>query len=121
MKQFRSISRIMVLAGLLAASGLSAQSKDVTVKGEVLDQHCYMIHHGTGPDHAACSNACMNRNVSIGFLADSGQFYLLLGETLVSVKDQVAGMAGKPAIVTGVIAERDGIKAIQMKKIELSK
>lgn len=68
----------LVLAGLLAAAGLSAQS-------------------------------------------DSGQFYLLLGETLVSVKDQVAGMAGKPAIVTGVIAERDGIKAIQMKKIELSK
>ena len=33
--------------------------------------------------------------------------------------DQVAGMAGKHATVTGIITERGGVKAFQMKKIEV--
>jgi len=120
MTRLGSVSVVAVLVVLLTVA-LAGQSKDVTIKGEVLDQHCFMIHHGKGPDHAACSNACMSRNISIGFLAESGQFYLLLGDQMLTVKDQVAGMAGKPATVTGAIVERDGFKAIQMKKIELGK
>jgi hypothetical protein len=57
---------------------------------------------------------------ALGFYSvDDGQFYLLLGEKMVSVKDQVAGMAGKHATVTGIITERGGVKAFQMKKIEV--
>ena len=107
------------LIALFFAATLIGQGKEVTLKGEVLDQHCYIINHGRGLDHAGCSNACISRNVSVGFLADNGQFYLLLSDKMFSVKDQVAGMAGKHATVTGVITERGGVKAFQMKKIEV--
>jgi len=107
------------LIALFFAATLIGQGREVTLKGEVLDQHCFIINHGHGLDHAGCSNACISRNVSVGFLADDGQFYLLLGETMFSVKDQVAGMAGKHATVTGIITERGDVKAFQMKKIEV--
>jgi hypothetical protein len=97
-----------------------AGAAEVTVRGEVLDQHCFIIQHGSGPDHAGCSNACISRNVSIGFLAEDGQFYLLLGESLVSVKDKVEGMAGKKAVLKGFPETRGGLKAIRLKSIEIS-
>jgi hypothetical protein len=48
-----------------------------------------------------------------------GEFYALLGETLNSVKDKVANMAGKPAILKGYPETRGGLKAIRMTSIEL--
>lgn len=104
----------------LAFAVQAGSPQEVTMRGEVLDQHCYIINHGTGPNHADCSNACINRNVSIGFLADDGQFYLLFGETLASVKEKVAGMAGKKAVLKGFLESRDGLKAVRMKSIELA-
>jgi len=109
----------LLLSLLLAFTGQDAKAKEITVRGEVLDQHCFVIHHGSGPDHAGCSNACISRNVSVGFLAENGEFYALLGETLNSVKDKVAGMAGKPAILKGYPETRGGLKAIRMTSIEL--
>ncbi len=94
------------------------QGKEVTLEGEVLDQHCYMIGHGTGLDHAGCSNACLSRNVPAGFLAKDGEFYILLSERMVSVNEQVAGWAGKPARLTGTLVDRNGVQAIHLKSLE---
>jgi hypothetical protein len=109
----------LILTILLAFGGQTDKPKELTIKGEVLDQHCFMIHHGSGPDHAGCSNACISRNVSIGFLAGDGEFYLLLGETLNTVKDKVDKMAGKPAVLKGYLETRGGLKAIRMTSIEV--
>ena len=95
-----------------------AQGREVTLEGEVLDQHCYLVEHGTGPEHAGCSNACLSRNVPAGFLAKDGEFYILLSERMVSVNEQVAGWAGKPARLTGILVERNGVQAIHLKNLE---
>lgn len=116
----RSVTTIAALLAITSFGG--AQTKDtreVTLRGEVLDQHCYVIQHGHGPDHGGCSNGCISRNVSIGFLAEDGQYYLLLGETLVSVKEKVQGMAGKKAVLSGYLETRDALKAVRMKSITL--
>ncbi len=110
----------LLLTVLLGFAGQDANKKEVTLRGEVLDQHCFMIHHGSGPDHAGCSNACISRNVSIGFLAGDGEFYVLLGETLNSVKEKVNQMAGKPAVLKGFLETRGGLKANRMTSIEVS-
>ena len=95
-----------------------AQGREVTLEGEVLDQHCYLVEHGTGPEHAGCSNACLSRNVPAGFLAKDGEFYILLSERMVSVNEQVAGWAGKSARLTGTLVERNGVQAIHLESLE---
>jgi hypothetical protein len=114
------------LAGLLAALALSgwaqsggeAKAPSVTLRGEVVDLHCYITRGAKGPDHTGCGNACLSRGVSAGFLAEDGVLYVLLSEKPFSAKDAVAGLVGAPATAKGQIVERGGVKALQLASIE---
>ena len=91
--------------------------------GEVVDLHCYLTRHGgegRGAEHAGCANACIGRGVSAGFLATGGTLYVLFDEKMFTPKDKVAGLAGKPVKVTGVVVERDGVRGLRLLKIEES-
>ena len=112
------------LLGLLAALALASgaqtggENPPVTLRGEVVDLHCYITRGAKGPDHAACGNACVSRGVSAGFLADDGVLYVLLAEKPFTAKDGVAGLVGSPASARGRVVERGGVKALQLASIE---
>ena len=89
--------------------------------GEVVDLHCYLTRHGgegRGVEHAGCANACISRGVSAGFLATGGTLYVLFDEKMVSPKEKVAGLAGKPVMATGVVVERDGVRGLSLHTLE---
>ena len=105
---------------LKAEDGGKADSKeaDVTLKGTVVDMHCYVTHGIRDAKHTACANACIARGVPAGFLAEDGTLYMLFGEKPFSVKDKVADLADVPVTLTGTPVVRGGIKGIQIKSIE---
>ncbi|MGA9772133.1 MAG: hypothetical protein WBV94_24080 [Blastocatellia bacterium] len=114
--------------GLLAISysvfGQAPAAKETTLKGEVVDMHCYVTRHGgegRGPGHAGCANACINRGVTAGFVTSDGKLYVLFDEKPFSVKEKIAGLAGQQVALTGVIVERDGVQAILFKSVEAAK
>ncbi len=109
--------RWVVLAILLALP-LLADDEPVTMTGQIVDLHCYTSRGAVGEEHAGCANACISRNVPAGFLAGDGTLYLLLEEKSVSVKDKIAGKAGKPVKVRGKVVERSGLKALQLVSVE---
>ncbi len=94
---------------------------DVTLKGTVVDMHCYVTHGIHDAKHTACANACIARGVPAGFLAEDGTLYMLFGEKPFSVKDKVADLADVPVTLTGTPVVRGGIKGIQIKSIEKQK
>ncbi len=102
---------------LLAFSGV-AEDAAVTLTGEVVDLHCYISRGNKGEEHAGCSNACISRDVPAALLADDGTLYLLVNEKPVSVKEKIAGKAGKKVTVKGKVVERSGMKALQLASIE---
>ncbi|HKP87707.1 MAG TPA: hypothetical protein VJZ26_16520 [Blastocatellia bacterium] len=107
-----------------AVLGQSPEAAEVAIKGEVVDMHCYITRHGgqgSGPQHAGCANACINRGVTPGFVASDGKLYLLFDEKPFSVKEKIAGLAGQQVTLKGVIVERDGVRAILFKSAEPSK
>lgn len=108
----------LVLLFLVAFSGVAEEAKEVTLTGEVVDMHCYTARGAKGEEHAGCSNACLSRDVPAGFLADDGTLYLLVNEKPVSVKEKVAGKAGKKLTAKGKIVERNGVKALQLVSVE---
>lgn len=116
---FGSIA-LLVLFALSASHFTAANDKAVetTLRGTVVDLHCYVSHGIRDAAHTACANSCIARGLPAGFLADDGTLYLLLGEKPVSIKDRVAGLADVPVEVRGTITVRDGIKGIQMRTIE---
>lgn len=111
--------------GFVVAAGLGASSaaQDATppvqrLTGEIVDMHCYLVRGERGPGHAGCANACLGRGVTPGFVAEDGRVYLLLAERPVSVKEAVAGLAGERVVVEGQTVERDGLRALQLKRVE---
>ncbi len=116
-----AIIALLVLAALAAGSRfLRAEetAADVTVKGVVVDLHCFVTRGAADAEHAGCANACIARGVPAGFLADDGTLYLLLAEKPISVKDQVKDLAAVPAKLTGTPVARGGVRGIRMKSIE---
>jgi hypothetical protein len=108
----------LLLAVLLLAPIAVADDKPVTLSGEVVDLHCYINRDAKGTDHAGCSNACISRDVPAALLTEDGTLYLLINEKPVSVKEKIAGMAGKKVKATGKVVERSGMKALQLATIE---
>ena len=97
---------------------LAADTEPVTLTGEIVDLHCYTSRGAKGEEHAGCSNACISRDVPAGFLADDGTLYLLVNEKANSVKEKIAGKAGKKVTAKGKVVERSGMKALQLDTVE---
>lgn len=113
---------VVLTAVILLAVAASAENESVSMTGEIVDLHCYT---GTGPhsgahgaEHAGCANACLNRDVPAGFLADDGTLYLVVNEKMNSVKEKIAGKAGQKVTVTGKVVERSGMKVLQLVTVE---
>jgi hypothetical protein len=94
-------------------------NKEVSLVGEVLDLYCYMKHpaRGQGLEHAKCAKTCIRKGLPIGFLVD-GEVYLIIGKEHESAKDLVVDFAGTQSRLTGTLIEHDGVKAIEVAKIE---
>jgi hypothetical protein len=104
----------MILALLIL--GADGDQQEVTLKGEIVDMHCYLSRHGEGRGvaHAGCANSCISRGVTPGFISEEGKLYVLLNEKMIPVKDKIAGLAGQTVSLTGLIIERDGVRAINL-------
>jgi hypothetical protein len=112
------VSALVVGSRFLGAEEKTSAATPVTLHGTVVDMHCYVTHGIRDPKHTACSNACIARGVPAGFLTDDGKLYVLFDEKPFSVKDKVAGLADVPAVLTGTLVERSGIRGVQIKSIE---
>ena len=121
------MTRVVHIAALAIFLGFSASAfgqdgdakKPITLKGEIVDMHCFVTRGERGPDHAGCANACISRDVPAGFVTEDGTLYVLLNERPVSVKDKVAGLAGKTVTVTGFPVERNGVKGLQLQSVKV--
>jgi Heavy metal binding domain len=91
-------------------------TKPVTLTGEVIDLTCFMQHPASavGIDHAKCAKTCINKGLPVGFLADDGTVFLLIGTGHDSIASRVADMTGKKQTIIGTVVDRNGMKAIQL-------
>ena len=112
------VAAALILAGRTLHAGEAGRAAPVTLKGTVVDMHCYVTHGIHDAKHTACSNACIARGVPAGLLAEDGTLYVLFEEKPFSVRDRVAGLADVPVIVTGTPVTRSGVKGIQIAAIE---
>ena len=119
MRRVLHIAALVIILGSSAVFGQEGDArKSVTLKGEIVDMHCFVSRGERGPDHAGCANACISRDVPAGFVTEDGTLYVLLNEKPVSVKDKIAGLAGKTVTVTGFPVERNGVKGLQLVSVK---
>lgn len=98
--------------------GHKAKGEEVTLTGEIVDLHCFLLHPetGKGSEHAKCAKTCMNKGLPIGLFAE-GRVYLLLSKGHDSVKGLAAEHAGHQVSVKGVRFQRHGMWALQAESV----
>lgn len=120
--QFPKIFSTVLVAGLTVFS-LSAfgqnKSKNMTVKGEVLDMACYMAKGAHGPGHAQCAKMCLSQGAPAGLLTASGKVYLLVGDHGNATPYKNARKDGaKQVTVTGKYQNRNGVQALVVEDVK---
>jgi heavy metal-binding protein len=116
---------VILAMSLLFVSGVTAfaqhthshgksGAKPVTLTGEIIDLTCFMQHpdNAVGMDHAKCAKACINKGLPVGFRAEDGTVFLLIGTDHEPIAEMVVAVAGKKSTITGTIIDHDGVKAI---------
>src|SRR6516165_9958150 len=100
---FACTTLLVIAAFTMGSRCVSGEEKvaDVSLRGTVVDMHCYVTHGVHDANHTACANACIARGVPAGFLSEDGTLYVLFGEKPFSVKDQVKDLADVPVVLTG--------------------
>lgn len=103
-----SIALVLTVSAVTVADGDQGQWT-----GEVMDVACYVGSGAKGSDHAGCAKSCVKNGQPMGLLTDDGTLVLLAadhkdGAPYEALKDLAGGMAE----VTGVLAEKDGMKVV---------
>jgi hypothetical protein len=96
-----------------------AQKENTTVTGELLDMDCYMASGAHGDGHKSCADMCIKGGGPMGVLTGDGKVYLLLADdSKKDAYDETKKHAGEQVTVTGVLAEKDGIKGLVVNDVK---
>ena len=103
-----------------------ADARPITVTGEVVDYSCYLQLAKTGEKHMECGRKCLLAGQPGGLLDSAGNLYLIMAEEhhprrdgKVSLKEFLASQIGKPVTASGMLSERNGVKAIFVSAMNL--
>ena len=100
-------------------STMAAGAKTGSWTGEIIDAGCYLAHGASGSKHAECALKCASNGAPMMLLTKDGKVMLLSpNHDNPDPYNQLKGMAGSNAKVTGTMAERSGVKGIDVTGVE---
>jgi hypothetical protein len=115
---FVTILGLVIAAGAFAGdskSGHTTSAKSASWTGEIVDAGCYISKGAMGAKHAECALKCASEGMPLMLLGKDGKAILLTpNHNNPDAYEQVKKMAGSMATVTGTMAERGGVKGIDV-------
>jgi hypothetical protein len=130
MKQLYKTFLLPGVAVLMAAAAVTAglahgqkASQQKTFAGHVVDLACYLGHGSIGEKHRDCATACAKSGIPLAILDQKTQtLYLPLAKNHhAPANADLMPFIERDIVVTGLIVEKDGMKAILLEKIEAAK
>lgn len=124
----RSLTILMTAMGfiLLASADLQAStpgdSARDTLRGQVIDLSCKVVHELEGEEHRQCAQVCSDQGVPLAILAEDGNIYLPVSRAMPSSGDELNAMlrphAERELVIEGEVIERAGTLGIIIESIE---
>ena len=115
----------VTLMAMSLSFAVSARSdKEVTIKGEVVDQPCFegKKEAGRGEDHKGCALSCAKRGNQLAIVEDgSNAIYSITGDYSANKNEKLIPFVAEMVEVKGTVTEKDGKKMLavtSIKKIE---
>jgi hypothetical protein len=117
--------RRMVLGvafGMFLVSSLSLTAEVKTLKGEVVDQACFLKDKANhGADHADCTESCLKKGKPAALVAEDGTVYTFTGSYADDKNAKLVPFASKMVEVKGDVSEAGGKKMINASSVTASK
>ena len=115
------VAALMVIGGSLTAASVSADDpKEITVKGEVIDQVCFETKNGArGEAHRNCAMACAKRGNQMAIIEDgSNTVYAIAGDYSENKNEKLIPFVAEKVEAKGTVTEEDGKKLLTITSIK---
>ena len=121
-----------MLAGLTVAAfvvtlGAPAFAKEETVKGQIVDQTCYMKDKASnaGKDHkmatpvADCAVACAKKGAPMALLTSDGKVYQITGDLAANMNEKIVPHVANTVEITGDVTSANGKNTIAASNLKM--
>jgi len=121
----RKFFAALTAAAFVVALGAPAFAKEMTVKGQIVDQNCYMKDKArTGADHGDvkdCAAMCAKKGSPMAILTEDGKLYQLGGGLAADNNAKIVPHVSHTVEVTGDVTEKDGKMIISADTLKMIK
>lgn len=112
----RKLFAAFTAAAFVVALGAPALAAEMTVKGKVVDQNCYMKDKANvGADHGDmkdCAASCAKKGAPMAILTEDGKVYTITGGLAANSNAKLVGHVSHTVEVTGEVTSKDGKNSI---------
>ena len=113
------ISMALIVIGAAMAASAAPSDKEVTLKGEVIDQPCYDKGGKKGEAHKACALSCAKRGNQMAILEDgTNTVYSIEGDYADNKNEKLVPYVAETVEVKGTVSEKDGKKWVTISSIK---
>ena len=113
------LSMALMIIGAAVAASAAPSDKEVTLKGEVIDQPCYDNGGKKGEAHKACALSCAKRGNQMAILEDgSSNVYSITGDYAANKNEKLVPYVAETVEVKGTVTEKDGKKWLNITSIK---
>ena len=121
----RKLFAAAVAATFIVALGAPAFASEMTVKGQVVDQTCFMKDKADkGNDHGDmkdCATICAKKGAPMAILTDDGKLYQITGGLAADKNAKLIAHISHTVEITGDVTEKDGKMSIAADKLTMLK
>lgn len=118
----RKLFAALSVATFVATMGAPAFAKEETVKGELVDQACYMKDHkNMGDAHKDCAITCAKKGQPVALVTADGKVYQVTGDLAANSNAKLVPHMSHTVELTGDVTEKDGKMMIAATSLKMSK
>src|ERR1051325_503660 len=116
---YLAIAILAMSASFTVTAAIKTDSKEVTIKGEVVDQPCYDGKNGArGEAHKACALSCAKRGNQLAIVDEKNNVYSITGDYAANKNEKLIEFVAETVEAKGVVTEKDGKKFIAVSSIK---
>jgi hypothetical protein len=110
----------LIAAAFVVVAGAPAFARTATIKGQLVDQECYLMEKKVEAD-SACAVSCAKAGKPVALLTSDGKVYEVTGGLAANKNAKLAEHMLKTVEITGDVTETAGKLSIAADALKLAK
>jgi len=122
----RRMLAALTAAALVVALGAPAFAKEETVKGQIVDQTCYLKEKAANPgkdviagEDKECATECAKKGQPMALVTADGKVYQITGDLAANMNEKIVPHVAHTVELTGDVTTKDGKNTIAASNLKM--